>query len=129
EEQATKTPPLSLPESLRRALACFVVGGSHLFLTDSGSPPISMLVHSTARNDVQERYEFLIRRQLRDWQGRVVSGDDLPIEMQDELTLLFTQGLARVDLRTLRHTVGNFLHETSLWLVNSATALNKVDWT
>ena len=81
DEQAAKTLPLELPGSLVKALSSFVVGSALLLTRDPAGAPVSMLVHSTARNDVQARYHFLLERQLLAWRRlaeAAVSFADMP---------------------------------------------------
>jgi hypothetical protein len=130
DEQASKTPPLQLQKSLHQALSAFLAGSVLLLLHDTASPPISMLVHSTARNDVQARYEFLIRRQLEQWK-RSISTDDfetVPTSILDERTRLVKNGAADTDDQTFLHKLKFVIAEAMTWLVNSAADINKVDW-
>jgi hypothetical protein len=132
EEQATKTPPLQLPSSLQRALASFVSGAALLLTHDPNGAPVSMLVHSTARNDVQARYHFLIERQLAQWKraaNEAATAAGLPEHLTTERKRLVDSGATDVaDLAFLAKT-RFVLREVTLWLVNSTNALNKVDWT
>lgn len=130
DEQASKTPPLDLQTSLQQALASFVAGAALLLVHKNASPPISMLVHSTARNDVQARYEFLIRRQLDRWKAAISTDDatSIPDVIAVERKRLVESGAVDAPddefLEQLRVT----LSEAMIWLVNSAAAVNKVDW-
>ena len=130
DEQASKTPPLQLQRSLHQALSSFLAGAALLLLQDATSPPISMLVHSTARNDVQARYEFLIRRQLEEWR-QTVSVDDLdsvPGIILEERARLVANGAVDVDDHTFLHKLKFVIAEAMTWLVNSAADVNRVDW-
>lgn len=130
DEQASKTPPLQLQRSLHQALSSFLAGAALLLLRDATSPPISMLVHSTARNDVQARYEFLIRRQLEEWR-QTVSVDDLdsvPATILEERARLVGNGALDVDDQTFLHKLRFVIAEAMTWLVNSAADVNRVDW-
>lgn len=130
DEQASKRPPLQLQKSLHEALSSFLAGTTLLLLKDDTSPPISMLVHSTARNDVQARYEFLIRRQLDQWR-KAVSPDDpttVPDSITGERARLVQNGAANVDDLTFAHKLKFVLAQAMTWLVNSAADINKVDW-
>ncbi|HEV2889627.1 MAG TPA: hypothetical protein VGX28_04555, partial [Frankiaceae bacterium] len=60
DEQVTKSLPIELPSSLVQALGSFVAGAALLLQNDPAGAPVSMLVHSTQRNDVQARYHFLL---------------------------------------------------------------------
>jgi len=130
DEQASKTPPLQLQKSLYQALSAFLAGSALLLLHDAASPPISMLVHSTARNDVQARYEFLIRRQLEQWRASIVAGDisSVPESILKERTGLVANGGGDVDDQTFVDKLKFVIAEAMTWLVNSAADVNKVDW-
>lgn len=130
DEQASKSPPLQLQKSLHQALSSFLAGTTLLLLKDDTSPPISMLVHSTARNDVQARYEFLIRRQLDQWR-KTLSPDDpttVPLSITEERARLVQNGAVNVDDSTFAHKLKFVLAQAMTWLVNSAADINKVDW-
>jgi len=130
EEQGTKTPPLELPNSLMRALASFCAGAVLLLDSETGCPPISMLVHSTARNDVQERYQFLIGRQLAAWRAAMSDSDDpIPLLIQEERVRLGNGGAPRIPDSDFRGGLRRVLQEAHLWLVNSTSALDRIDWT
>jgi hypothetical protein len=126
EEQASKTAPTELPGSLRVALASFIAGTAALFQGGLANAPVSMLVHSTARNDVQARYHFLISRQLRKWRAEVVEGR-IPVLMADELARLRAHGVDTSGVDAL--SIAGVLREAHLWLVNSTAAVNSVEWT
>ena len=130
DEQASKTPPLELQASLQQALATFVAGAALLLVHKNASPPISMLVHSTARNDVQARYEFLIRRQLDRWKLNV-SPDDvstIPDLISTERKRLVSSGAVDSTDDEFLEQVLITLSEAMIWLVNSAAVVNRVDW-
>lgn len=130
DEQASKTPPLQLQRSLHDALSAFLAGSALLLLHDAASPPISMLVHSTARNDVQARYEFLIRRQLEQWRKSIVAGDisSVPDAILDERNRIVANGADDVDDAAFVHKLKVVISEAMTWLVNSTADVNKVDW-
>jgi len=128
DEQASRTPPLQLQKSLHQALASFVAGSALLLAHDTAQPPISMLVHSTARNDVQARYEFLIRRQLDKWRSSIVDYDSVPQEILDERKRIVQNGAADIADGDFTLKVIKVVHEAVTWLVNSAADINKVDW-
>ncbi|WP_435769694.1 Z1 domain-containing protein [Nocardioides sp. SYSU DS0651] len=130
DEQASKAPPLQLQKSLHQALSAFLAGSALLLLHDAASPPISMLVHSTARNDVQARYEFLIRRQIEQWKKTVVSGDigSVPDSILEERRRIVENGAKDVDDGAFVEKLKAVLSEAMTWLVNSTADVNKVDW-
>jgi hypothetical protein len=130
EEQGTKSPPLELPSSLLRALASFCAGSVLLMADEDGTPPVSMLVHSTARNDVQERYHFLIGRQLSAWQRATKEPlADIPTLIQEERFRLRDGGVKDIPNQQFLDGLRKVLQEAHLWLVNSTSALNRIDWT
>ncbi len=131
DEQPAKSPPLELPRSLTSALGSFVAGAAMLVDRQPDAAPVSMLIHSTQRNDVQERYRFLVERQLRKWAAtadKAATVDDLPEAVHQERTALTERGAPDVDDATFVDRVRWVLRETSLWLVNSTSALKKVAW-
>jgi hypothetical protein len=131
DEQASKSLPIELPSSLINAFASFVAGAALLLNTDPGSAPISMLVHSTQRNDVQARYFFLLERLLRNWRSVAEDAQDvkgLPDQIRDERERLGAIGAACMTDDAFLSQVKEALREVTLWLVNSVSALNKVDW-
>ncbi|GAA3538390.1 hypothetical protein AFL01nite_13340 [Aeromicrobium flavum] len=130
DEQASKSPPLRLQRSLHQALSAFLAGSALLLLHDNASPPISMLVHSTARNDVQARYEFLIRRQLEAWKKEIVEGEiaTVPQSILEERARLVANGARDADDAQFVVKLKTVLLEAITWLVNSAADVNKVDW-
>jgi hypothetical protein len=131
EEQGTKTPPLSLPTSLVSALASFVAGASLLLLRDPSGSPVSMLVHSTARNDVQARYHFLLNRQLLAWKRScetATSFEEMPRPIVDEHARLVSNGVKDSEPEDVLKKVRFVLREANLWLVNKTSEVNKVDW-
>lgn len=130
DEQATKDAPLALPASLTTALASFVAGAAVLLGTDESAAPVSMLVHSTARNDVQQRYHFLLGRQLAAWRAvldAAESFDDLPGAIQAEYRLFVERGGQPLEGRLIEKLL-MVVRETTMWLVNSQSALDKVKW-
>jgi hypothetical protein len=129
DEQNSKTPISELPDSLEIALASFLVGTVHLYLSDKTSAPISMLIHSTFKNDLQERYHFLIDRFLQKYrQTSDISKADFAVLVGRERQRLYQLGIAAIDDSTFWTTMEFVLGETTLWLVNSATEIKKVQW-
>ena len=131
DEQASKTLPLELPRSLTAALGSFIAGAAILIDRQPDAAPVSMLVHSTQRNDVQERYRFLVDRALRKWRSTAEQAstvDDLPEVVKNERVILTQRGAPDLDDNAFVDRVRWVLRETSLWLVNSTSALNKVEW-
>ena len=131
DEQRPKSLPTQLPKSLVDAFGNFVAGTSLLLTKDPTSAPVSMLVHSTQRNDVQGRYHFLLQRMVRRWSEAAASASDvrsLPPEIIAERDRVTSLGAPNVDDGTFFEQVRYVLRETTLWLVNSASDINKVDW-
>lgn len=128
DEQASKAPPLELQNSLAEALASFLAGATLMLNDDPMSTPISMLVHSTARNDVQARYEFLIRRQVQQWKDAMVRDDTIPPEVLSERRRLVANGAQDTDDSVFASKLKFVLAETTTWLVNSTADINKVEW-
>jgi hypothetical protein len=131
DEQATRNLPLELPRSLTAALGSFIAGAAILIERQPDAAPVSMLVHSTQRNDVQERYRFLVERELRKWRtvAENASGvEELPEPVKHERVILTQRGAPDLPDGAFVDRVRWALRETSLWLVNSTSALKKVEW-
>ncbi|MSQ28899.1 MAG: hypothetical protein EXR68_00185 [Dehalococcoidia bacterium] len=130
-EEQNGPAPIELPRTLVDALGSFVSGAVLLLAHDPAGTPVSMLVHSTQRNDIQERYYFLIDRQVKKWkevaeQAKTVT--ELPPPIQRERARLVAQGAVNVDDKTFLKNLQLVLQEIVLWLVNSTAAVNKVTW-
>ena len=131
DEQPPKTLPTQLPKSLVEALACFISGSALLLGTEPTSAPISMLVHSTQRNDVQSRYHFLLQRQVRKWLQEALGAaqaKDLPSEILTERHRTTSLGAPDLSDQEFLERVRYVLAESTLWLVNSVSDVNKIDW-
>lgn len=127
DEQAPRGLPTTLPGSLTTALASFVAGAALLLVHGAASPPISMLVHSTHKRDVQSRYHFLLERKVKQWVKAVAAGS-VPPEVGEERRRLVTAGARDVSDTSFTASVEHALRETTLWLVNSSSDVNRVDW-
>ena len=131
DEQPGKTLPAELPGSLKTAFANFIVGTALLLAEDRSNSPVSMLIHSTQRNDVQERYFYLLDRLHRRWRQVVADAQSLeefPPEMLAERAELVKRGATDKNDSVFHESVNFVLRECTLWLVNSASAVNEVDW-
>jgi hypothetical protein len=131
DEQAPKHLPNELPKSLVSAFANFVVGAATLLEVNLANAPISMMVHSTQRNDVQERYFYLLERLIKRWRASadgVVSVEQFPPEILAEWGSLKNVGARQIPDQVLMSRVRYVLRETKAWLINSVSAIRKVDW-
>lgn len=131
DEQVSKTLPQRLPGSLESAIANFLVGAAALLWRDEELEPVSLLVHSTQRNDVQDRYHFLIQRLLKKWQASTdaaASFDDLETLLRDEYNRLGAAGASLPDQVHLLPHLRRALRETTTWLVNSESAIKAIQW-
>lgn len=131
DEQLARSAPNQLPQSLVTAVGSFVAGSALLLGTDGAASPVSMLVHSTQRNDVQARYHFLLQRLFKRWSAIAAGSKDvseLPAEVTEERQRIVALGASDLDDRAFLDKVRFVLRETTLWLVNSASDINKVDW-
>jgi hypothetical protein len=129
DEQNSKTPITGLPESLESALANFLVGAAHLYQTDTDSPPISMLIHSTFKNDLQERYYFLIQRFLDEYRNSTdITKGNFVERINFERARLYDLGIDSLSDEVFWNSLQFVLKETTLWLVNSASEVKKVQW-
>jgi hypothetical protein len=131
DEQAPKGLPVQLPSSLNTALACFVAGSALLLAQDREFAPISMLVHSTYKTDVQERYRFLVDRRIKQWlRAADESGSDRRLlnPILEERDRLVVAGARPLDEAAFLKQLRLVLREATLWLVNSASDVRRVDW-
>jgi hypothetical protein len=131
DEQPPRGLPTVLPSSLVLALGNFIAGTAMLIGNALVAPPISMLVHSTHKNDVQARYHFLLDRRARQWKqeaDEAVSAVDLPRQIVQERSRLVQAGASDLEDEDFLHQVRLVLHEMTLWLVNSASDVRRVDW-
>jgi hypothetical protein len=130
DEQSTKNAPIDLPESLVKALASYFAGASLLLGNAQAQPPVSMLVHSTARNDVQAKYEHLIRRQKDKWQRSLDKNrfTSIPELILNERDRLIQNGAIDVTDQTFLSKLIYAMEKVSIWLVNSTAEVNRIDW-
>lgn len=131
DEQVSKLLPQRLPGSLEQALANFLIGASALLWRDNALEPVSLLVHSTQRNDVQDRYHFLIQRTLKKWQSGTNAAavfDDLELSLREEYGRLESAGAQLPDAVHLLPHLRRALSETTTWLVNSESAVKAIQW-
>ena len=129
DEQNSRTQITELPQSLEVALANFFVGAVHLYLDDKESAPISMLIHSTFKNDIQEKYKFLLDRFVENFKKlEDRSSSDFGELIKSEMHRLYELGIPQVSADVFWNTLDYVLKETHLWLVNSATEVKKVQW-
>ena len=131
EEQPATQLPSELPESLEKALGSFIAGAALLLGADPGAAPVSMLVHSTQRTNIQDRYHHLIKKIVASWRELAVSAEtpeDLPREIRDERDRLV--GVRAPDLSDDQFVEGvrSVLAEVTPWLVNSVSQQDNVNW-
>ena len=129
DEQSSRTQVTELPVSLESALANYLVGAAHLYHVDKNSAPISMLIHSTFKNDLQERYHFLIERFISKYKNDedITTGDFSELVKQ-ERTRLYELGIEKLSDTDFWDSLKFVLKEITLWLVNSASEVKKVQW-
>jgi hypothetical protein len=129
DEQSARTQITELPQSLEIALANFFVGAVHLYLDSKENAPISMLIHSTFKNDIQEKYKFLLDRYVDSYKKLEdkTQGDFAEL-IKTEMVRLYELGIPKVSENKFWQTLEFVLKETHLWLVNSATQVKKVQW-
>ncbi len=131
DEQPSKGLPTDLPKSLISALANFIVGSGILITKDLANAPISMLVHSTQKNDVQSRYHHLIERQLRRWREQfeqVSSLSDLPEVFREEQKNLISAGAQELPEVQMLNAIKRVIMESKTWLLNSTTSIKQINW-
>lgn len=129
DEQSANGKLTDLPTSLKLATANFVAGAALLLINDPAAKTISMLVHSTHKNKIQEVYHFLMKRQIKAWR-ELVDGtlDSIPSEILEEREKLVSRGAIDVSDSVFAEKVSYVLKEIIFWLVNSASDVKKVNW-
>jgi len=129
DEQSANGKLTDLPTSLKLATANFVAGAALLLVNDPSAKTISMLVHSTHKNKIQEVYHFLMKRQIKSWRessdGTLAS---VPFEVLEEREKLISRGAVDVSDEVFAEKVSYVLKEIIFWLVNSASDVKKVNW-
>lgn len=131
DEQVFKILPQRLPESLESALANFLIGAAALLWRNEELEPVSLLIHSTQRNVVQDRYHFLIQRVMKKWQVNVDGAavfEDLEPLLSEEYDRLHSAGALLPDQVTLLPHLRRALRETTTWLVNSESDVKAIQW-
>jgi hypothetical protein len=131
DEQAPRGSITRLPRSLVSAFANFVAGTALLLGKDATAAPVSMLVHSTQSNAIQERYHFLLERLVKKWgdeASQAALANGLPEEIREERRRLVQAGAGDLPDDKFLERVRYTLREATLWLVNSASDVQKVDW-
>lgn len=126
DEQPARGSVFELPRSLVTATANFIAGAALLLVNDPSAKCISMLVHSTHRNPVQESYLFLLKRLLTKW--KEVSTTNIPDEILSERKTLVQAGAADIADLEFVNKVKYVLNEVILWLLNSVSDVKKVNW-
>jgi len=66
-----------LPESLKKALKCFLLASAARRIRSEGVPHNSMLIHVTRFTNVQQQIKVLIDKELSGLVSRIMSRDDL----------------------------------------------------
>ena len=131
EEQKATSPPSELPESLERALGSFFAGTALLLGSEPGAAPVSMLVHSTQSTTIQDHYHHLIKKIVAKWREQAASAvgpEGLPEEIRSERERLVGVGAPDLSDDAFVEGVRNALAEATLWLVNSVSQQDSVNW-
>jgi hypothetical protein len=129
DEQNAKTMLSALPISLEKAICNYIVGATHLFFQDKSNAPISMLIHSTFKNDLQAKYHFLLEKYL----AKMKTNDNLEESelgqlIQQERLYLYNLGVLQMSDDEFWEKVKYIIKEITLWLVNSASEVKKIKW-
>jgi hypothetical protein len=127
-DESTRAPIASLPPSLLAALGAFVAGAACLWHTSASTAPISMLIHPTHRTDAQQRYEFLLRRYLSKVLEAGLKNHDFSKILLSEYKRLVEAGAVQLPGDVILDNATLVLQQSVLWLVNSASDVNKVNW-
>jgi hypothetical protein len=129
DEQSANTKLVEVPTSLKLASANFIAGAALLLVNDPSAKTISMLVHSTHKNKIQEVYHFLLKRQIKSWKESCDGTyDSIAIEIREEREKLISRGAKDISDNLFAEKVDYVLKEIIFWLVNSASDVKKVNW-
>lgn len=129
DEQSANTKLVNVPHSLKLATANFIAGAALLLVNDPSAKTISMLVHSTHKNKIQEVYHFLLKRQIKSWkESNTGTFESIPPEVLDEREKLVSRGAKDISDELFAQKVEYVLKEIIFWLVNSASDVKKVNW-
>jgi hypothetical protein len=128
EQKSTKLLDV-LPQSLEHAITNFIAGAGLLYNQIEGSAPVSMLVHSSYKNDVQARYHFLIDAYVR----KMASTEDLENSyfgklLSAEREKLLAVGVPDTSDERFWELTQYVLKELTIWLINSSSDVQKVKW-
>lgn len=129
DEQSANSRLIDVPTSLKLATANFIAGSALLLVNDPTAKTISMLVHSTHKNKIQEVYHFLLKRQIKSWRESLDGTfESIAAEIRDEREKLVSRGAQNVPDAIFTEKVEYVLKEIIFWLVNSASDVKKVNW-
>jgi hypothetical protein len=129
DEQSANSKLVSVPTSLKLASANFIAGAALLLVNDPAAKTISMLVHSTHKNKIQEVYHFLLKRQIKAWkESSDGTYESIPSEIREEREKLISRGAKNISDSLFAEKVEYVLKEVIFWLVNSASDVKKVNW-
>jgi hypothetical protein len=129
DEQSANSKLVSVPTSLKLASANFIAGAALLLVNDPSAKTISMLVHSTHKNKIQEVYHFLLKRQIKAWkESSNGTYESIPSEIREEREKLISRGAQDISDSLFTEKVEYVLKEVIFWLVNSASDVKKVNW-
>lgn len=129
DEQNSNGKLLEVPNSLKMATANFIAGAALLLVNDSSAKTISMLVHSTHKNKIQEVYHFLLKLLVKNWrENSGLTLESLPSEILQERRRLVENGALDISDADFIEKVNYVLREVIFWLVNSASDVKKVNW-
>jgi hypothetical protein len=123
--------PISLPKSLREALAAFLVGAAELLAKSPSNAPISMLIHPSSKTAVHERYRFLIQNyfeDLREVAEELNYLEELPQEFKRQRKILNGQVPNIVEDVEFIYHLRLVIREINLSLLNSTTSLQRINW-
>jgi hypothetical protein len=129
DEQSANSKLVNVPHSLKLATANFIAGAALLLVNDPSAKTISMLVHSTHKNKIQEVYHFLLKRLIKSWkESSTGTFESIPPEILEEREKLVSRGAKNISDELFTQKVEYVLKEIIFWLVNSASDVKKVNW-
>lgn len=129
DEQQARASVSVLPKSFELALCNYLVGATHLFEMDRGNVPVSMLVHSSFKNELQNKYLFLIKQYLKQMrEAPSLRESYFGGLLESERQKLYGLGIQKMPDKEFWDSLEFTMRELTIWLVNSASDVKKINW-
>lgn len=129
DEQSARSDLSELPKSLELAIGNFLVGAGTLFWENQDNAPVSMLIHSTFKNDLQARYLFLVERYFEQIRTDIdLKNSHFGQILLSERAKIESSGGTVLEGEEFWNSVNYVAREVNISLVNSASAIKKINW-